>query len=123
MLRTQSKYPMEVVANQLLRYLRWSSIYSRQERVTGRNRVINSEAAERGESDANSGASPTTLLAMLRRSLTFVTGTSCLPTRQNSLLREIATDVALSRVPVPLFKSHRVRHRCMHIGMCVFVCM
>ncbi len=55
-------------ANQLLRYLRWSSVYSRQERVTGRNRVINSEAAERGESDANSGASPATLLAMLRRS-------------------------------------------------------
>ena len=91
--------------------------------MTGRNRVINSEAAERGESDANSGASPTTLLAMLRRLLTFVAGTWCLTTGQSSLVREIATVGALLLVPVSLFKSLRVRHRFMYIVMYVFVRM
>jgi hypothetical protein len=85
--------------------------------------VINSEAAERGESDANSVASPTTLLAMLRRLLTFVAGSWCLTTGQSSLVREIATVGALLLVPVSLFKSLRVRHRFMYIVMYVFVRM
>ena len=63
--------------------------------------MINSEVAERGENDANSVASPTTVLAMLRRLLTFVAGSWCLTTCPSSLVREIATVGALLLVPVP----------------------
>ena len=108
---------------QLLRDLRRSSIYSRQERVTGRNRVINSEAEERGESDANSVASPTTLLAMLRRLLTFVAGSWCLTTGQSSLVREIATVGALLLVPVPLFQvTPRTSQMYVYSDVFLFVC-
>ncbi len=92
--------------------------YSRQVRVTGRNRVINSEVAERGENDANSVASPTTVLAMLRRLLTFVAGSWCLTTCPSSLVREIATVGALLLVPVPPLQV-TPRHKFMYLVICV----